>query len=127
MFKLYTILTSFIVISFLFVSPAQAAPSASVKLTSDQRYVLLDFSDLRQIAKVSYTLTYTTSSRSSLQGFSGGFKVTPKTTRTTRKQILGTCSSGHCVFHRQPKNILLEVAFTSRSGQTTTITKSLRD
>lgn len=108
---------------YFFPYPAAAAPQASVVLSANKRFAYLSFSDLRSISRVSYILIYDTSRGQ--KGIEGGFKVKPRSIRSARRQILGTCSSGKCVYHQGVSNVQLEVTFTSRSGQTTTITRSL--
>ena len=105
------------------VTPALAAPGASISLSRDRRFVYLSFSDLAKVSKVSYTLVYD-SSRGQ-KGLEGGFKLKPRTRRSSRRQILGTCSSGRCVYHQGIKNVQLDATFTLRSGGTANITKTL--
>lgn len=103
---------------------AQAAnPSASLGLTADKKYVNIYFSNLQDVTRITYTLTYQTGSRTT--GFEGSLKPKPKTSRLSRRQILGTCSTRRCVFHPNPKNFNLEITFTTKSGQKITQTKTL--
>lgn len=121
-------LSIFILSLFLFFSsfalPASAAnPSVSLRLAPNRRYVFLTFSNLRPVSRVSYTLTYTSSSTT--KGFEGGFKTTGHSVRAVRRQILGTCSSGRCVFHSSPHAFELTATFYFRTGGSTTVTKTL--
>ena len=111
---------------FLFtltVAPALAAPTTSISLTKDRRFVYLNFSDLTNVSKVNYTLVY--DSNRGQKGLEGGFKLKPRTRRSSRRQILGTCSSGRCVYHQGIKNVQLDATFTLRSGGTANVTKAL--
>lgn len=98
-------------------------PFVSLSLTRDRRYVYLNFGGLKDVAKVNYTLVY--DSATGQKGFEGGFKLKPKISRSSRRQILGTCSSGRCVYHRNVKNVSLDATFTLRSGGAINITKTL--
>jgi len=105
------------------VALAQAGPTASISLTKDRRFVYLNFSDLTNVSKVNYTLVY--DSNRGQKGLEGGFKLKPRTRRSSRRQILGTCSSGRCVYHQGIKNVQLDATFTLRSGGTANVTKAL--
>lgn len=83
----------------------------------------MTFTDLRDVAKLSYTLVYNT--ERGQKGLEGGMKFKTRTSRTSRRQILGTCSSGKCVFHKGVKNVQLDVTFTLRSGKTVNVTKNI--
>lgn len=109
--------------SLAFPLSALAAPSASISLTKDRRFINLSFSDLKTVSKVSYTLIY--NSAAGQKGFEGGFKLKSKVSRSTRRQILGTCSSGRCVYHKNIKNVSLDTTFTLRSGGTINVIKNL--
>lgn len=109
--------------SFALPFSVSAAPSASLSASSDRRYVYLSFAGLKSVSKVDYTLTYDTSGRNT--GLAGGFRTKRFTSKTSRRQILGTCSTRFCTYHKNPKNLTLQVTFTLRSGSTTTITRSL--
>lgn len=98
-------------------------PFVGLSLSRDRHYVYLNFGGLKGVSKVNYTLVY--DSTTGQKGFEGGFKLKPKISRSSRRQILGTCSSGRCVFHRNVKNVSLDATFTLRSGGTTNVTKSL--
>ena len=102
---------------------ALAAPTTSISLTKDRRFVYLKFSDLTNVSKVNYTLVY--DSNRGQKGLEGGFKLKPRTRRSSRRQILGTCSSGRCVYHQGIKNVQLDATFTLRSGGTVNVTKTL--
>lgn len=113
---------TFLLLFTLATVPALAA-TASLSLTKDRRYVYLNFGDLKNVSKVNYTLVY--DSATGQKGFEGGFKLKPKISRSSRRQILGTCSSGRCVYHKNVKNVSLDTTFTLRSGGTTNVTKTL--
>jgi len=117
-----TLLLSLLLLQ-LTVTSVLAAPSASLSLSKDRRFVYLSFSDLKKVSRVNYTLVYDSSSGQ--KGFEGGFRLNPKTSRSSRRQILGTCSSGRCVYHRNIRNVSLDATFTLRSGGTVNVTKNL--
>jgi hypothetical protein len=102
------------------------AASPGVLLTTDaaRKFVIVSFTNLKTVSKVSYTLVY--DSGQSQKGFEGGFRNPSKLLRTTRKQILGTCSSGKCVYHRTPKNLQLNATFTLRTGGVVKASKTLK-
>jgi|SRR3990167_2387939 len=115
---------SLVLALFLAASPALAAsPTASLRTDSLRHYVYLTFSNLKGVSRVNYTLVYDTNRGQ--KGIEGGFKTGTRTTTSTRRQILGTCSSGRCVFQTGIKNLQLDVTFSSRSGGTTNVSKSL--
>jgi hypothetical protein len=97
--------------------------TAAIRLTPDKHYLYLTFSDLRNVARVSYVATYDTDKGQ--KGFEGGYKLANKTLKSTRRQIMGTCSSGKCVFQNGIKNVQLQATFVMRSGGITTSSQSL--
>ncbi|MBP9781750.1 hypothetical protein KBC89_03785 [Candidatus Woesebacteria bacterium] len=99
------------------------APLASLSTDSARRYVYLTFANTKGVTKIDYTLTYNSGTRQ--KGFAGGFKNNSTTSRSVRKQILGTCSSGRCVYHAGVKNIQLSTTFVLKNGQRITQTKTL--
>lgn len=99
------------------------AAVASLQLSSDRRFVNINFSGTKDISKINYTLTYDTSA--GVRGFEGGVKLKNKTSRVTRRQILGTCSSSKCVYQKGIKNLQLQTTFFKRSGGSTNSTVSL--
>lgn len=105
------------------ITPVLAAPGALVSLSADKRFVYMTFTDLRNVSRVNYTLTYDTIS--SQKGFESAIKFKSKTSRISRRQILGTCSSGRCVYHQGIKNVQLDATFTLRSGGTINLTKNI--
>ncbi len=112
-----------LVLFFATTTSVFAAPSATVGTDAARPYVLLAFTGLRDVSKVNYVLTY--DSKGLSRGFEGGIRPKVRTTRTAKRQILGTCSSGRCVYHKNPTNIQLDVTFTLKSGQTIKVTKTL--
>ncbi len=93
--------------------------AASIRLSSDKRFAYLNFTGLKDVSKINYVLTYDTNRGQ--KGLEGGLKL-KKTNRSSRRQILGTCSSGKCVYHQGIKNVELVTIFTNRTGGTTTTT-----
>lgn len=119
------LILSFLLLFLLATGPALAAVSPGAALTTDssRRYVYLTFTNLQSVSRVTYTLTY--DSNSVTRGFEGGFKTLKGQRRSVRRQILGTCSSGRCVFHKNPVSFQLTVRFYLKTGGSTTVTKSL--
>lgn len=99
------------------------AAVASLRLSSDRRFVNINFSGTRDVSKINYTLTYDTTAGT--RGFEGGVKLKNKTGRVVRRQILGTCSSGKCVYQKGIKNLQLQTTFFLRGGGSTSSTVSL--
>ncbi|MEK7504518.1 MAG: hypothetical protein AAB550_03400 [Patescibacteria group bacterium] len=99
------------------------AAVASLNLSTDRRFVNINFSGTRDVSKINYTLTYDTTA--GVRGFEGGIKLKNKTSRVVRRQILGTCSSKKCVYQKGIKNLQLQTTFFMRSGGSTTSTVSL--
>jgi len=83
----------------------------------------MTFTGLKAVSKVDYTLTYDTGSRNT--GVVGGLRTKKFTSKASRRQILGTCSTRRCTYHTNPKNLNLQVTFYLRSGGTSTVTKTL--
>ena len=111
------------------VALAQAGPTATLQLDKFRRYAYVTFSDIKNVSRINYTLVYDTSSGqkglpAGRQGLEGGFK-NRSSRKSTRRQILGTCSSGRCVYHKNIKNISLDATFTLRSGGTVNVTRAL--
>lgn len=122
------ILTSLLTLLLLFSSSplpflAAVTPNASLAVTGNRRFILLKFSNLKTVSKVSYVLTYDTDSGQ--KGLEGSLTPRRHTNRINRRQILGTCSGRRCVYHPHPRNFTLEVTFTLRSGGTTSLAKTL--
>lgn len=117
-------LATLLVLAAVSAGTALAAPGVSLSTDASRRFVTVGFTDLKSVSKVSYTLTY--DSASIQRGFAGGFRNPSKLIRTTRRQILGTCSSGRCVYHRAPKNLQVQAVFTLRSGGTVKASRTLK-
>lgn len=117
-------------------SAKKIAPNASVKgsktsstitvayrLRKDKRALIITFGNLQNAKTVDFTLLY--SANGIDRGVMGGY--TPKKTRTkTQEVILGTCSSGSCVYYTKIKNMKLEVVAKLKSGETFKKTYSIR-
>ena len=93
--------------------------AASLRLSADKRFTYLTFTGLKDISKINYVLTYDTNRGQ--KGLEGGMKF-KRTNRTIRRQILGTCSSGKCVYHQGIKNVELITTFVNRNGTKSTTT-----
>jgi len=96
---------------------------ATISTDKLRRYVYLTFADTKGVTKIDYTLTYDSGAKQ--KGFAGGYKNGIFTSRSVRKQILGTCSSKRCVFHANPRNFQLNATLFLKSGGKKTITQSL--
>ncbi len=118
------LILAFLLTLLIVVTPALAAnPNATLRLDPARHYAYINFTNLKGVSRVNYTLIYDTSSTQ--KGLEGGFKTNPKSRSTTRRQILGTCSSGKCVYNSGVHNVQLDVTFTLRSGGTVNVTKSI--
>lgn len=105
------------------LSAFAASPTASLRTDKNRRFVYLTFFNIKGVSRVNYTLVYDTGATQ--KGVEGGFKTAGKSRAATRRQILGTCSSGRCVYHQGVRNLQLDVTYTLRSGGTVNVTKSL--
>ena len=114
---------TFLLLLFTFTTSVLAAPTASLTTSKDRRFAYVSFSGLKNVSRVAYTLTYNTNGRTT--GVEGGLKPGKYSTRASRRQILGTCSTRFCTYHKNPTNLNLDVTFYYRSGGSTTVTKSL--
>lgn len=99
------------------------AAVASLRLSADKRFAYLNFSGLKDTARVNYTLVYDTASGQ--KGVEGAIRLKNRTNRTSKVQLLGTCSSKKCVYHKGIKNVHLETTFVSRTGGSTTSANNL--
>ncbi len=118
------LILTFLLILLVVVTPAlAAAPAATVRLDASRHFAFLTFSNLKNVSRVNYTLIYDTSSTQ--KGLEGGFRTTTRSRSSTRRQILGTCSSGRCVYTLGVHNLQFDVTFTLRSGGTVNVTKTL--
>src|SRR3990167_5082984 len=103
---------SFLLLFLFTVTPVSAAnPNVSLRTDPTHRYVFLTFANINSVSKVNYTLTYV--SNNVTKGFVGGFKTYGRLRRSVRRQILGTCSSGRCVFTPTPTVSSSKVPSTS--------------
>lgn len=87
---------------------------STAKLSSASRSVLISFSNLDKVNKISYMLNYTGSGQS--QGVGGS--ITPSGTTDSRDLYFGTCSKGVCTPHYNIKNATLLVTAMLKSGGT---------
>lgn len=97
--------------------------AAAIRFSPDRRYLYLTFSDMRNVSRVNYVVTYDTNKGQ--KGFEGGYKLNSRTLRSTRREILGTCSSSKCVFQTGIKNAQIQATFVMRSGGITTSSQTL--
>jgi hypothetical protein len=80
--------------------------------SNKQNAVTIHFYNLRQVEKVTYTLTYTADGVE--QGISGSFS--PDKNSETRKLFLGTCSQNVCTPHKKVRDLRLEIHITYKNG-----------
>ena len=89
---------------------------SNAKLSTASRSVIVSFSNLDKIIKISYLLNYTGSGQS--QGVGGS--ITPGGATDSRELYFGTCSKGVRTPHYTIKNASLLVTATLKSGGTQT-------
>ena len=87
--------------------------STSVKFTSGKHGIVATFSNLDIASSVSYSLTY--SSRGIQEGAGGS--LTDLSGTQTRELLFGTCSSGVCRYHKNPKNAHFTVTTALQNGK----------
>jgi len=85
---------------------------ASIRLRSDRRGLLVNFTDFGKAVSLTYSLTYTTNGV--LQGARG--TVRPETASEQRELLFGTCSRGVCRYHSNIKNAQLVIDSKLTSG-----------
>jgi len=120
------ILSLSLLIFFAFSAPASvfaANPSVTLSTSPDKHFINLGFTNLQSVTRVSYTLMYQNGATET--GFTGGFKVMPKTPKALRRQILGTCSTKRCTYNKNPKNFHIEATFYLKNGATVQASKNL--
>lgn len=102
------------------VSTAKKAASgtsySSARLSGATRSVVVTFTNLDTVSKISYLLNYVGSGNS--QGVGGA--IVPSGTTDSRDFYFGTCSKRVCTPHYNIKNASLVVTATLKSGRTTT-------
>ena len=91
-----------------YVTVRKSTPTHSLKLI---------FNNLSNVTKISYEVQYSSLGRS--QGIVGSFTPTGGAT-DTRDVYLGTCSSGVCTAHPDPKSIIVTTRVSLKSGGTYT-------
>lgn len=89
---------------------------STAKLSSASRSIIISFSNLDKVSKISYMLSYTGSGQ--VQGVGGA--ITPSGSTDSRDLYFGTCSKGVCTPHYNIKNATLTVTATLKSGGTRT-------
>ncbi len=85
---------------------------STAKLSSASRSVIVSFSNLDNVSKISYMLSYTGSGQ--VQGVGGA--ITPSGTTDSRDLYFGTCSKSVCTPHYNIRNATLTVTVTLKSG-----------
>lgn len=89
---------------------------SSARLSSASRSVIVSFSNLDKVNKISYMLSYTGSGQ--VQGVGGA--IIPNGATDSRELYFGTCSKSVCTPHYSIKNAKLLVTATLKSGGTRT-------
>lgn len=90
--------------------------SASVK--KNKTAVIATFGNLHNAKSVSFTLIYSTNGRQ--EGAGGSIKPKKGQKTVSRELLLGTCSKNVCRYHKNLKNMKLEVITTLTSGKQST-------
>ncbi len=96
---------------------ATPKPSASLKYAKPKTSLILNLSNIKNLASISYELTYL--SKNIEEGVFGVIK-NPKTNTASRTLFLGTCSRKVCTAHKNVKNIAVELKFKTKTGAVTT-------
>lgn len=98
---------------------AVSAGYSKAKLSRATNSVLVTFTNLSNVARISYTLSYTSNSRSNpqQQGVVGSLVPSGAATET-RDLYFGTCSHGVCTPHYQITNAKLVIETKLKSGKT---------
>lgn len=110
-------------ILFTFPGIALAAPNVTITPDRNRQFVNINFTDLTNVSRLNYTLVYDTNRGQ--RGLAGGVKYKSRVRKSSRRQILGTCSSGRCVYHQGIKNLSVEATFYYRNGGSSTVTRLL--
>lgn len=106
----------FTIAFLLFTTSAYATVNVSGQYLKKSNSVRAYFGSLKGVSKVSYTLMYNGNGVG--QGVMGSF--TPGKKKSVSKDFfLGTCSGKVCVYHKNIKNIQLEVTVKNTNGKTT--------
>lgn len=84
----------------------------------------MGFSNLKNVKKVSYTLSYEGNGIG--QGVMGSFLVGKKQKGLSRNILLGTCSGKVCTYHKSVKNVKLEVKAIYKSGKSSAKTYTIK-
>lgn len=89
------------------------------KLSRATNSVVVTFMNLSNVARISYTLSYTSNSRSDLQQQGVVGSLVPSGAATEFRDLyFGTCSHGVCTPHYQITNAKLVIETKLKSGKT---------
>ena len=88
--------------------------TASARLRSDRKALLVSFSNLQKVKNVTYTLMYQTGGKD--EGVSGSVDSSQGGS-LNRELLFGTCSSGVCRYHANITNMKLEIVSELPSGR----------
>lgn len=106
------------------ITPVFIQPALTATLSSDKKSVTLTFDTLSGVRRVTYSVTYPTSSGD--KGANGSFDVPQPSGAMTREVKLGTCSSGGtCSYDTVTGAITVRAVFTPIFGIGIEITKTL--
>ena len=100
--------------SSIYVAPTYLKSKNSVRVT---------FSGLKNVSKVTYTLSYNGNGVG--QGVVGSFTPSNKNV-ITRDMYLGTCSGKVCIKHKNIKNIQIQVTTTYKNKSQTTKSQNIK-
>lgn len=119
------ILILFVALIFISASSLRvdAAASVSGKYLKNINVVRAYFGSLKGVSKVSYTLMYNGNGVG--QGVMGSFAPGKKKS-VSKDFFLGTCSSRVCIYHKNIKNIQLQVSVKYSNGKTSTKTTNIK-
>ncbi len=90
---------------------------SSARLSRGTNSVILTLSNLSNIKRVNYSLSYTSNGKD--EGIGGSINISGQGSES-RDLYFGTCSSGVCTPHRYVTNAVLTVTATYNSGKTAT-------
>lgn len=110
------ILALFIALFLVVLLPhTVSAQGVSAYVTKNKRSFSATFTNLTKVKTFTYTLSY--DSAAGPQGSQGSINVKSGVKRLTRNFLLGSCSRKVCIYHKNIKNLKLNVNFTLNSGK----------
>lgn len=104
------------------VSQSSGGAPTKIKFRSDRRAIIVNFSNLNNYSKVTYTFSYST--RGTTQGSTGSVPTTSST--QVREFPFGTCSGSVCRYDSGITNAKFTVVSTATSGKKYSKTSRLK-